>query len=385
MASRDGHAGAGEFIGDYGLWGILSNEGPNIGGDFVILATVAGIASARTIGWRLPSFLIGIGVLVKTPVGIALMAGFALAEAWRMVVGRRLRPSPQMMMTAAAFGATALVFFVLRFQNNFRAELFPLFHLREVFGRGNLPIVAVDLLWLLLPALIVASARIADPERRSGVFLLMGIAPIIVVNVTRLDNVGPGGGGTGEDWFPMLHPVPFLLHAFAVSLAAAHWHQLPSWRRAVVLAVMVLAMAPVVLAASSYTLMVARNPESGTDFVDNRALAEALAAVPTDGATIVTNDLRYPAGNFTRDYRQMQIPALFGHQAFAVNYAHEAVEERRPLQQLLQQDAWSETIARAARAHGWTHLVIRKDYPHPAPIPLEPIFENQFYAVFRFR
>ena len=102
------------------------------------------------------------------------------------------------------------------------------------------------------------------------------------------------------------------------------------------------------------------------------------------GATIVTNDLRYPAQNFTRDYRQMQIPALFGHQAFAVNYAHEAVEERRGLQELLQQPAWTDAIAEAARTHRWTHLVIRKDYVHPAPVPLERIFDNQYYAVFRF-
>lgn len=375
----------GEFIRDYDLWGILSNEGPNIGGDFVILATIAGIASARTIGWTLPAFLIGVALLVKTPAGIALMAGFALAEAWRMARERRLRPSPQILMAAAAFGGIALLFFVVRFDNHFRVQLYPLFHLRELIGRGHVRVVLVDMLWLLLPALLVASARVAGPEKRSGVFLLMALAPILVVNVTRLDNVGPGGTGTGDDWFQMLHSVPFLLHAYAVSLAAARWHQLAAWRRAAVLAVMVLATAPVIAAASSYTLTVARDPASGTDFVDNRELAAALAAVPTGGTMIVTNDLRYPAGNFTRDYRQMQIPALFGHQAFAVNYAHEAVEDRRPLQQLLQQETWTGEIARAARTHGWTHLLVRKDYPHPEPNPLEQIFDSERYAVFRFR
>ena len=127
-----------------------------------------------------------------------------------------------------------------------------------------------------------------------------------------------------------------------------------------------------------------RDPQSGNDFVDNRSLAEALAVIPTNGTVIVTNDLRYPAQNFTRDYRQMQIPSLFGHQAFAVNYAHEAVEERRPLQELLQQSSWSDAIQDAARANQWTHLLVRKDYAHPTPIPLEWLFENQFYAVYRF-
>jgi hypothetical protein len=80
----------------------------------------------------------------------------------------------------------------------------------------------------------------------------------------------------------------------------------------------------------------------------------------------------------------MQIPALFGHQAFAVNYAHESVEERRTLQDLLRQPNWSDAIVDAARTHRWTHLLVRKDYVHPAPIPLEQLFGNDFYAVYRF-
>jgi hypothetical protein len=150
---------------------------------------------------------------------------------------------------------------------------------------------------------------------------------------------------------------------------------------------MALAIVPVVTAAARYSVLLVRNPEGGHEFVDNRSLATALAVIPTKGTVIVTNDLRYPAQNFSRDERQMQIPALFGHQAFAVNYAYEVVpsaRERRELQQLLQQPAWSDRILEAARTHRWTHLVIRKDYVHPSPIPLEQIFENEFYAVFRF-
>jgi hypothetical protein len=99
----------------------------------------------------------------------------------------------------------------------------------------------------------------------------------------------------------------------------------------------------------------------------------------------VTNDLRYPAENFGREDRQMQIPALFGHQAFSANFAYEPVEDRRQLQQLLQQSEWSDDISNAARAYHWTHLLIRKDYVHPRPIPLKQIFENDLYAVYEFR
>ena len=41
-----------------------------------------------------------------------------------------------------------------------------------------------------------------------------------------------------------------------------------------------------------------------------------------------------------------------------------------------------EAILEAARVHRWTHLVIRKDYAHPNPLPLQQIFENTDYAVF---
>jgi signal transduction histidine kinase len=244
--------------------------------------------------------------------------------------------------------------------------------------------MTLDLLWMLLPALIVVTAGIEDPEKRSAPLLLMAVAPILVVNATRLDNISTGGGGTGGDWVQLLHPVPFLVHAFALSLASRRWDRLGRSRRAAFLLMTMLTVAPVALAASHYSLLFLRNPENGHEFVDNRPLAQALAVIPTTGTIVVTNDLRYPAQNFTRDDRQMQIPALFGHQAYAVNYAHEAVEERRPLQRLLQQPAWSDAILDAARAHGWTHLLIRKDYVHPVPVPLERIFDNQFYEVYRF-
>ncbi len=380
-------AGAFSFdriFGGYGVWGILSNEGPNVGGDFLILASVTGIAAAPALGWRLPAFLIGSTVLVKTPAGVALFAGFVLAEAWRAVVSKRLWPSPQMLMSAVAFVVTFAAFYLVSFESNFRVELYPLFHLGEMVGRGRITGFVLDVLWLFLPVAIVLLAGIKDPEKRSAPILLLAVAPFIVVNTTRLDNVRTGGGGTGDDWFQILHSVPFLMHAFALSLAGRRWAALGRPRRAVFLLVMGLATAPVVIVAAHYSLQVLRDPASGNDFVDNRTLAEALAVIPTHGTIIVTNDLRYPAQHFTRDYRQMQIPALFGHQAFAVNYAHEAVEERRGLQELLQQPAWSDAISEAARTHHWTHLLIRKDYVHPAPIPLEQVFENEFYAVFRF-
>jgi hypothetical protein len=79
--------------------------------------------------------------------------------------------------------------------------------------------VALDVLWRFLPVMIVMSAGIVDHEKRSAPILLMGLAPVLVVNSTRMDNIIAGGGGTGGDWLQILHPVPVLLHAFALSFA----------------------------------------------------------------------------------------------------------------------------------------------------------------------
>jgi hypothetical protein len=333
-------------------------------------------------------FLIGSAILVKTPAGLALVAGFVLAEAWRAVIAKRLWPSPQALMVGAVFMATLVPFFLVGSESSFRVRLFPLYHLRGIVSAGSLVGFVVDVLWLVLPALVVLTARIKDPERRSAPLLLIGLASILIVNTTRLEHIAETGGGAGDDWLQILHSTPFLLHAFVLSLASRRWSRLGRQRRAAVLVTVALAIVPVTAAAARYSLMLLRSPESGHEFVDNRSLAEALAVIPTNGTIIVTNDLRYPAQNFSRDDRQMQIPAIFGHQAFAVNYAYEVVpssEERRGLQKLLQQAEWSDAIPEAARTYHWTHLVIRKDYAHPDPIPLERIFENQFYAVFRFR
>ena len=376
-----------QFVGDVGIWGILSNEAKNVGGDFVILASIAGIASSNVIGWLTPAFLIGSAIIIKTPAGVALVAGLLLAEAWQIVRSRRFQPSALALAAAAIFAATFAAFFMGSYEQAFRVELFPLYHVRTVVAAVNPAWFLADILWLVLPALLLVGARTNRPEWQTS-FLLMAIAPVILVNVTRLVHVAETGGGAGDDWMQILHSTPFMLHALALTIIGSQWNRLGGSRRTVVLLALLSVVAPVVVAAGRYSYLLVRNPENGHEFADNRPLGEALARIPTHGSVIVTNDLRYPAQNFSRDERQMQIPALLGHQAFAANYAYEVVpaaRERRELQQLLQRSEWTDAIDRAARANGWTHFVVRKDYPHPAPVPLERIYENQAYAVFRFR
>ncbi len=371
---------------DPGLWGLLSNEAQNVASDFLILASVAGMAAASTWGWRLPAFLIGCSVLVKTPLGIALMAGVGLAELWEAIGARRFWPSAQATLVALVFAFVFGAFFFASFDSVFRVAPFPFYHLRELVGTEGAVGFVLDALWLLLPAAIVISVGMPRADRRSASLLVMAVAPLVVMNVTRLENVGAGlgGGGAGDDWVQIAHAVPVLLHAFALSFASHRWTTLARGRRAAVLVTIALTVAPAMIAAGRYTVAVAADPSSGYEYVDNRPIAAALAAIPTRGAIVVTNDLRYPAQNFAREDRQLQVPALFGHQAFAVNFSYEPVEARRPLQKLLQQPDWNPAILDAARANGWTDFLVRKDYVHPAPIPLQRVFANSEYEVYRF-
>jgi hypothetical protein len=372
------------------FWGVTANV-QNMAGHFLVLASLAGIVHAPSAGWRLPVFLIGSAVIFKSPTGVALVGGFALAQAFRAVQTRSLQPLIPAAEAAAVFGVVYGVFWVLPpVPAEFRTELFPLFHLNYLRAHGGLIPFVMDAAWVFLPVLLVLSPRLEDREGRSLSLLFFAAAPFIVVNVTRLVYLRGDLGVSSlneDDWRQIMIPVPLLIRAFVLSVAGQRWPRLGTGVRAVFLFVVLLAVGPQVFVAARYAHRLVVDPASGHEFVDNRSLAEALATIPTRDTIVVTNDLRYPADEFQRADRQMQIPALFGHQAFAVNYAYETYSFSRgrlALQALLQADQWTPAIQEAARANRWTHLLIHKDFEHPEPIPLERVFENESYSVYRF-
>jgi hypothetical protein len=378
------------IIENYELWGVVSVVAQNVGAHFVTLAAIAAFAVAPSRGWRLPVFLIGTALIVKTSTGVALLAGLLFAQVYRAAVTRRFEPLIPAAAAAAVFVATYVAFWVAPpVQTEYATEIFPLFHLKGVAGREGLAGLAFDLAWMLLPVLLVLrTPRIIGPEKASVPLLLFGLAPLLVVNLTRAIDIRPAAGGATDDWIQILFSVPLLLHAFALCFVAQRWTRLGGGLRAAVTVVMALTVLPAAFVAGRYSLVLLRHAERGHEFADNRSIAAALASIPLGGSVVVTNDLRYPAQGFNRDNRQMQIPALFGHQAFAVNYAYEIFEfsrDRRELQALLRTEEWGDAIEEAARKHHWTHFLVRKDYRHPSPISLEPMFENPSYAVYRFQ
>ncbi|MBM3779584.1 MAG: hypothetical protein FJW23_15325 [Acidimicrobiia bacterium] len=374
------------------LWGVTPNV-QNVAAHFLVLAALAGVAAATSEGWRLPVFLIGTAVMVKSPAAVALASGFSLAQAWRAVDGRSVRPLVPALVAAALFGVTFGAFWILpAVPAEMRTVFQPGFLIEYLRGRETAGWFAADVLWLLLPALIawMAAVTLRRAGRDAVPLLLFAVAPIVVLNVLRTVDLRRGYGVSGmneDDWRQVVMPVPVFLHAFVLSVLGPRWMSAGRLVRGLVAGVLLMSVLPVALVAVRYAQVVVSKPDNAHEFADNRAIGAALAAVPVSGTLVVTNDLRYPADGFRRENRQMQIPALFGHQAFAVNYFYEAYpfsRTRQELQALLEADVWSGEIDAAAREHGWTHLLIRKDYPHPRPIPLERVFDGDEYAVYRF-
>jgi hypothetical protein len=373
------------------IWGLTPNI-QNLAGHFLVLASLAAIANAPSAGWRLPVFLVGSAVIFKSPTGVALITGFSLAQAYRAAAAQSLRPLIPALEAVMLFGVVYGVFWILSpAPSELRAALSPGFYLVNLYEHGGVRWFVVDVAWLFVPALVLLPVAPADPEKRSVPLLVFAVAPFIVVNLLRLVDLRRGFGISSmneDDWRQVMMPVPLLIHAFVLSFVGQRWARLGSRARTGFLLVALLTVLPPMVTSTRYTYLVLMRPEENAyEYADNHAIAEALATIPREGTVIVTNDLRYPADGFQRDNRQMQIPAVFGHQAFAVNYMYEAYPfsaERLRLQQLLKAEHWSPEIEQAARTYRWTHLLIRKDYAHPRPIPLERVFESSFYSVFRF-
>ena len=373
---------------NYELWGISSNNAQNLASVFLTLAALAGIAMAPVRGWRLPVFLIGSAVIFKAPTGVALAAGFTIAQTYRVLAERRLRPAIAVAGVFAVFGVVYFAFWVApSLPVDYKIELVPFFHLKFLAERERVAAFIADLVWLFAPALILLPFRRSSADSGSVPLLMFAITPLVVVNTLEAVDLRPGFG-IDQNWPQVILPVPLLIHAFALSVAASRWAGLSVVARAAFLALVMLAVAPPLWVGARYARILIVHPEQGHEYVDNRPIAAALRAIPVRDSLIVTNDLRYPAEGFSRDLRQMQIPALFGHQAFAVNYSYESYpfsRNRAALQKLLQSDQWTAEIDEAAKMYGWTHLLIRKDYVHPEMIPLTRLFDSELYSVYRFR
>lgn len=265
------------------------------------------------------------------------------------------------------------------------------FFLFANFGKKSLKYL-LDVVLFLLP--VVAYLWVSGGWRKLSAeagqrLLILGLALVglfVFLNLFGRHMTYPDGDyGPDTNILVPLRVMPKLLAVATVLALAVLWDRTRSKLNAAVLVYLVLLFLLPLSHKATQALIYIVRPELGHEYVDNRPIAEALAKIPVKGSVIATNDLRYPANDFRRDQRQMQIPAIFGHQAFAANTSFEPypeAAERVALQMRLQAPLWDPSILPAARKAGWTHILIHKLAPYPQDIPLNKIFENERYAVY---
>src|SRR5262249_41705221 len=115
----------------------------------------------------------------------------------------------------------------------------------------------------------------------------------------------------------------------------------------------------------------------------------ALEVIPVEGSIIVTNDLRYPADQYARDFKQFQIAALFGHQAYAsvtANYERSRDASIRITEQrLLRGSTWTAELSAVACQRGWTHVLLFKRSPHVEDVPGRRLYDSPSYTTYALR
>lgn len=132
------------------------------------------------------------------------------------------------------------------------------------------------------------------------------------------------------------------------------------------------------------------NQTNGHEYTSNQLIAEALNKIPIENTLIATNDLRFPANNFTRDQRQFQISAIFGHKAFntelhysKMQYSKKEHKDRLEITKILQNEqADSAILSEQIKRNKITHLLIHEPYKKPKWIPFPKIWTNGTYSVY---
>jgi hypothetical protein len=217
------------------IWNITTNI-HNRAGYFLTLASLAtmagrlGSAGSPPAGWPLPVFLMGGAVMFKSPAGLAMTAGFAFVQAIQAVRDRSLSPLVPAVATVGTFGLLYLTFWVLPpGPEELKTVFSPMFYFDFLRGHRVLRGFVADLVWLVLPALLVLRVRAAAPEPRNTQLLLFALMPFILVNTMRTVDMRADLGVSSmnaDDWRNLMFPVPILLHAFALSVVGQRWVRL---------------------------------------------------------------------------------------------------------------------------------------------------------------
>ena len=144
------------------------------------------------------------------------------------------------------------------------------------------------------------------------------------------------------------------------------------------------------LSLLNHVYVVSAHPEQGHEYADNHAVADALSHIPLQNTMIATNDLRYPANGYSREYRQFQLAGIFGHQNFGADLVYGGFRESERNRyanflKLFQMETWNAALINILRQKvKITHLLIHKNFAHASEIPLLLVYENDSYRVYKF-
>lgn len=377
---------------------VLSPERFDTG--FPLLSTLAGsflvfLTALFMLDDSLPNRLAGLALsvacfaLFKTPYVLPVEIWVCAWAAYQLATARTVMP-----LIAAACGgllATALVSLTLRPGFAYAGELAS--SLRdeawtETFvWRGVVPYAGLLLAaggCLLLLQGRWSGRRIEWLFAEPLVFLATAAAITLLPLLIPVTYVSPSGKATlTVETLQWLTAARWIAALAVVAAACSAFSHLSPRRQLTFTAVVIVLVAMPVINKIRDGVYVVAAPAAWHEFVDNGPMINALASIPTEKSLIATNDLRYPANNYSRDRRQLQIGALFGHQAYAAvtKLDHAADEDLRVEEQmLLRLPSWNEGLSAIACKRGWTHIVIHKTIPHVQSIPGKVLYDGDEYT-----
>lgn len=363
----------------------LSSGYPMLGSQFGIFVTFVLLYCLRNFSLpsrqRLAMFVVGILIVFKSPYVIPLGTGFGLWVLYEVYQSR------QYSLCMAPAGAL-LINIALQYISK-PTELFSLVFAPWQFFLDTEQLVDTcgTLLIYGFPLYAIYTSVIRSRlHYRAWQYWGFFILPPLVL--TNIFCVAKEGVLSPRNFFQLLNLLPIFWAMFVFTILQANWDSiLPRQRIMVMFATLVIIIAPVGhRAVHAVVPLIA--PQYAHEYVNNRNLAEVLMRIPVKNSVIVTNDFRYPAQNYRRDLAQLQFPALFGHQTYAINFRYERYKDSDPrlaLQQRFRKSEWEPGLEVFARQSGWTHLVIHRPSPHPQQIPLPLLFENEEYQVYTFK
>lgn len=244
-----------------------------------------------------------------------------------------------------------------------------------LFGLGNF----VNFSLFLLPLLFVMVNSKTD-----SLLILTGLFMFMMFNFVYLDSYNKH-----QLYAPLRAIVPVI---YAMNISLLKKDRLTKFFGIIFIIYYSL---PNLIGGTLYMVRTAGNPMSGHEVVDNTQLAEVLGCVPLDNSVVITNDLRYPADNYKRVNRQMQLSSLFGHTFYNAELTYIAtgfpgtvnerilfLQDRHRLTNLLcNGEVKLDEVSKELKIKGVSHVLIHKGFNHLNFDESGVLCENEKYAV----